>query len=166
MDFKQHGAGMKTLWTLEEACAQQKKWNKEGLRIVFTNGCFDLLHPGHIAYLQDAQDLGDVLILGLNDDASIQRLKGASRPINPLHDRACMLSALRSVDMVVAFSEDTPLKLITNLMPDILVKGGDYTVDNIVGAKEVLSAGGEVRVISFLEGYSSTRLIQRIQASA
>jgi len=157
---------MKTLWTLEEASKQQKKWKKEGLRIVFTNGCFDLLHPGHIAYLQDAQDLGDALILGLNDDASIQRLKGASRPINPLHDRACMLSALRSVDMVVAFSEDTPLKLITNLMPDILVKGGDYTVDSIVGAKEVLSAGGEVKVISFLEGYSSTRLIQRIQASA
>ncbi|MDQ6994344.1 MAG: D-glycero-beta-D-manno-heptose 1-phosphate adenylyltransferase [Mariprofundaceae bacterium] len=154
---------MKALWSLEAACKQRRLWKKDGQRVVFTNGCFDLLHPGHITYLQDAQHLGDVLIVGLNDDASIQRLKGSSRPINPLHDRACMLSALRSVDRVVAFSEDTPLKLITHLMPDILVKGGDYTVDSIVGAKEVMQSGGEVRVIPFLEGYSSTRLIQRIQ---
>jgi len=154
---------MKILHSLERACEQRCIWKKEGKRVVFTNGCFDLLHPGHITYLQDARNLGDVLILGLNDDASIQRLKGASRPINPLHDRARMLSALRSVAMVVAFSEDTPLNLITALMPDVLVKGGDYTVDSIVGAKEVMQSGGHVQVIPFLEGYSSTGLIQRIQ---
>ncbi|MDQ6953067.1 MAG: D-glycero-beta-D-manno-heptose 1-phosphate adenylyltransferase [Mariprofundaceae bacterium] len=154
---------MKALWSLSKACKQRNIWKEEGLRIVFTNGCFDLLHPGHITYLQDAKNLGDILILGLNDDASIQRLKGAYRPINPLHDRAAMLAALRSVDAVVAFSEDTPLNLITALMPDVLVKGGDYTVDSIVGAKEVMQSGGEVQVISFLDGYSSTRLIQRIQ---
>jgi len=155
---------MKALWSLSKACKQRNIWKEEGLRVVFTNGCFDLLHPGHITYLQDAKNLGDVLLLGLNDDASIQRLKGPSRPLNPLQDRACMLSALKSVDMVVAFSEDTPLNLITALMPDVLVKGGDYSVETIVGAEEVMQAGGHVQVIPFLEGYSSTRLIQRIQA--
>lgn len=155
---------MKALWSLSKACKQRNIWKEEGLRVVFTNGCFDLLHPGHITYLQDAKNLGDVLLLGLNDDASIQRLKGPSRPLNPLQDRACMLSALKSVDMVVAFSEDTPLNLITALMPDVLVKGGDYSVETIVGAEEVMQAGGHVQVIPFLEGYSSTGLIQRIQA--
>ncbi|MBL1353522.1 MAG: D-glycero-beta-D-manno-heptose 1-phosphate adenylyltransferase [Zetaproteobacteria bacterium] len=155
---------MKALWSLSKACKQRNIWKEEGLRVVFTNGCFDLLHPGHITYLQDAKNLGDVLLLGLNDDASIQRLKGPSRPLNPLQDRACMLWALKSVDMVVAFSEDTPLNLITALMPDVLVKGGDYSVETIVGAEEVMQAGGHVQVIPFLEGYSSTRLIQRIQA--
>ncbi len=163
--MKAYEVSLKALWHLKKACEQREAWKKEGKRVVFTNGCFDLLHPGHITYLQDAQNLGDVLILGLNDDASIQRLKGASRPINPLHDRATMLSSLRSVDVVVAFSEDTPLNLITALMPDVLVKGGDYSVDTIVGAKEVMQAGGHVQVIPFLEGYSSTRLIQRIQDS-
>jgi len=154
---------MNVLWRLDEACKQRQQWKKEGQRVVFTNGCFDLLHPGHITYLNDAKALGDVLILGLNDDASIQRLKGDTRPINPLHDRAVMLAALKSIDAVVAFSEDTPLKLITALMPDVLVKGGDYSIDTIVGAKEVMQTGGQVQVIPFLEGYSSTRLIQRIQ---
>jgi len=131
---------------------------------VFTNGCFDLLHPGHITYLQDAKALGDILIIGLNDDASICRLKGDARPINALQDRATMLAALKPVDAVVAFSEDTPIDLISALLPDILVKGGDYTIDNIVGADVVQAAGGSVTTISFLEGYSSTRLIQRIAA--
>jgi len=153
---------MKALWSLNEACEQRKQWRNEGKRVVFTNGCFDLLHPGHITYLNDAKDLGDILILGLNDDASIQRLKGDSRPINPLHDRAIMLAALKCMDAVVAFSEDTPLNLISALKPDVLVKGGDYSVDTIVGAQEILQAGGEVQVIPFLDGYSSTALIQRI----
>jgi len=157
---------MKSLFDLNEVCALRQHWKNEGKRVVFTNGCFDLLHPGHITYLQDAQALGDCLVVGLNDDASIQRLKGASRPINPLHDRAVMLAALRSVDAVVAFSEDTPLNLITALMPDLLVKGGDYSVDTIVGAREVVATGGEVKVIPFLEGYSSTRLIHRITQGA
>ncbi len=155
-----------SLVTWEQAWEQCQKYQHAGQKVVFTNGCFDLLHPGHITYLQDAKDKGDVLVVGLNDDASIQRLKGSARPINPLQDRALMLGALSSVDMVVAFSEDTPWKLITCLMPDVLVKGGDYTIDTIVGASEVMEAGGEVCVIPFLEGYSSTRLIQRIQEQA
>ena len=137
----------------------------QGKKVVFTNGCFDLLHPGHIQYLSDAKALGDVLILGLNADASISRLKGDSRPINPLQDRAVMLSGLRSVDAVVAFEEDTPQKLIAMLLPDVLVKGGDYAPDDIVGAKEVREAGGEVVVVPFLDGYSSSKLIERIKAS-
>ncbi|TLS68992.1 D-glycero-beta-D-manno-heptose 1-phosphate adenylyltransferase [Mariprofundus erugo] len=138
------------------------RWQADGRRIVFTNGCFDLLHPGHIDYLSRARALGDVLIVGLNDDDSIRRLKGESRPVNPLADRAIMLAALRSVDLVVPFSEDTPLKLISALKPDILVKGGDYEPANIVGAEVVLAAGGKVVVMPFIEGYSTTRLIRRI----
>ncbi len=150
------------LRTLEDLCQQRQIWKKQGKRVVFSNGCFDLLHPGHITYLQDAKALGDILIIGLNDDASIRRLKGESRPINALQDRAMMLEALKPVDAVVAFSEDTPLHLISTLLPDVLVKGGDYTVDNIVGADVVQAAGGHVTTISFLEGYSSTRLIRKI----
>ncbi|TLS74181.1 D-glycero-beta-D-manno-heptose 1-phosphate adenylyltransferase [Mariprofundus erugo] len=138
------------------------RWQADGRRIVFTNGCFDLLHPGHIDYLSRARALGDALIVGLNDDDSIRRLKGESRPVNPLADRAIMLAALRSVDLVVPFSEDTPLKLISALKPDILVKGGDYEPANIVGAEVVLAAGGKVVVMPFIEGYSTTRLIRRI----
>lgn len=139
-------------------------WRSRGLRIVFTNGCFDLLHPGHIDYLAEARALGDRLVIGLNDDASIRRLKGAFRPINPLHDRACMLAALRSVDMVVAFSDDTPLQLIKALKPDVLVKGGDYEPENIVGAREVRQYGGTVIIVPFKVGHSTTSLIQRIRA--
>ena len=138
-------------------------WEKDAKRVVFTNGCFDLLHPGHVRYLEDAKALGDVLIVGLNEDDSISRLKGESRPINTLKDRAHMLMGLRAVDMVVSFGEDTPLSLIQTLLPDVLVKGGDYQPDDIVGAKEVRAHGGKVVVVPFLEGYSSTRLIQRIQ---
>jgi len=150
--------------SLSEARTVVRQWKAAGKKIVFTNGCFDLLHPGHIDYLQRAAALGDRLIIGLNDDASIRRLKGSSRPINPLQDRITMLTALRAVDLVTPFSEDTPLKLITALMPDILVKGGDYQPDNIVGAAEVRQAGGEVTVIPFVEGFSTTKLLRRIQA--
>jgi len=150
------------LTPLQEACDLRSHWREQGARVVFTNGCFDLLHPGHVAYLEDARSLGDVLIIGLNDDASIQRLKGAMRPINPLQDRAAMLSALRSVDLVVSFADDTPQQLIATLLPDVLVKGGDYQPDAIVGASEVRENGGEVVVVPFLEGYSSTALIERI----
>ena len=155
---------MQGLYTLKQACEQRQLWKQQGKRLVFTNGCFDLLHPGHITYLNDAKALGDVLVVGLNDDNSIHRLKGDLRPINPLQDRAYMLVALKAVDMVVVFSEDTPLNLIQALEPDVLVKGGDYMVENIVGAQEVKSLGGEVRVIPFLEGYSSSALIERIRA--
>ena len=150
--------------TLERAREIVSGWRKQGLRIVFTNGCFDLLHPGHIDYLQKARDLGDKLIVGLNDDNSVRGLKGQIRPINPLADRARMLQALRSVDLVVPFGEATPINLITALQPDVLVKGGDYREEDIVGAREVRANGGEVVVMPFLKGYSSSALIQRIVA--
>ncbi len=149
----------------EEAVKLRQNWAEQGKKVVFTNGCFDLLHPGHIKYLNDAKALGDVLILGLNADASISRLKGKSRPINPLNDRAAMLNGLKAIDAVVAFEEDTPQKLIAKLLPDVLVKGGDYAADDIVGAKEVRDAGGEVIVVPFLGGYSSSKLIERIKSS-
>ncbi|GMR00557.1 MAG: hypothetical protein BMS9Abin18_1420 [Zetaproteobacteria bacterium] len=146
-----------------EAQKKLAEWRSQGKRIVFTNGCFDLLHPGHINYLEKARALGDVLIIGLNDDDSVRRLKGPTRPINPLPDRAIMLTALKSVDMVVAFPEDTPLELIKSLMPDVLVKGGDYEPDSIVGAKEVRESGGKVIVMPFVNGHSSSALITRIR---
>jgi len=150
---------------LKQASTQVEQWQSAGKKIVFTNGCFDLLHPGHIDYLEKAAAFGDVLIIGLNDDASIRRLKGDSRPINPLNDRMIMLQGLGAVDLVIPFSEDTPLNLITALMPDILIKGGDYEPDDIVGADEVRNAGGEVLVIPFVDGYSSSKLIERIRDS-
>lgn len=140
-----------------------EQWRESGKTIVFTNGCFDLLHPGHIDYLTKARALGDVLIVGLNDDDSIMRLKGQSRPITPLQDRQVMLTALKSVTLVVPFEEDTPLELIKTLLPDILVKGGDYEPENIVGAMEVRENGGHVSVITFVDGHSTTSLIKRIQ---
>jgi len=150
--------------SLQQAQSTVKQWKSDGKRIVFSNGCFDLLHPGHIDYLDRAASLGDKLIIGLNDDASIRRLKGNGRPINPLQDRAIMLAALRAVALVVPFSEDTPLHLIAALLPDILVKGGDYQPDDIIGAAEVRQNGGEVIVMPFIDGYSSSGLIQRIQS--
>jgi len=147
----------------ELARQQVETWKNQGKTVVFTNGCFDLLHPGHIDYLHKARGLGDVLIVGLNDDASISRLKGPTRPINPLADREIMLAALKSVDLVVPFAEDTPLKLISTLLPDLLIKGGDYEPDDIVGAKEVRANGGHVSVITFVDGHSSSSLIKRIQ---
>lgn len=146
-----------------EAAERLREWRQAGARIVFTNGCFDLLHPGHIDYLSRAAALGDRLVVGLNDDDSIRRLKGASRPINPLADRLVMLQALRSVDLVIPFSEDTPARLIDEVLPDLLVKGGDYQPDAVVGAARVREAGGEVVIMPFLRGYSSSALIQRIR---
>jgi len=151
------------LTSIAEAQKKVAAWRRNGKRIVFTNGCFDLLHPGHVHYLEAAKSLGDVLIVGINDDASVRRLKGPARPVNDLNHRACMLAALKSVDMVVPFPEDTPLNLIMALMPDVLVKGGDYTPDDIVGAREVRENGGEVVVIPFLHGHSSTDMIARIR---
>ena len=138
-------------------------WKNEGKKVVFTNGVFDLLHIGHITYLSKAAELGDKLIIGLNADSSVKRIKGDSRPINAQDSRAALLASFFFVDAVVVFGEDTPLNLITALMPDILIKGADYTIDNIVGAKEVLANGGEVETITFVEGYSSTSIIQKIR---
>jgi rfaE bifunctional protein nucleotidyltransferase chain/domain len=148
---------------LEKMKDQISAWKKEGQKVVFTNGVFDLLHIGHLTYLAKAAELGDKLILGLNSDSSVKRIKGDDRPVNDENSRAALLAALFFVDAVVLFSEDTPINVITTLMPDILVKGADYTVDNIVGAKEVIANGGEVKTINFVEGYSSTSIIQKIR---
>lgn len=134
-----------------------------GHEIVFTNGCFDLLHPGHIRYLAQARDLGDFLIIGLNSDDSVSRLKGPERPIQNEIVRGEMLAALHVVDAVVVFDEDTPLELITALKPDILVKGGDYTPETVVGADVVTEYGGRVEIIKFETGYSTTDLISKIR---
>lgn len=131
--------------------------------VVFTNGCFDLLHPGHTKYLAQAKAEGDVLLVGLNSDASVRRLKGPGRPLLAEADRATQLTSLRSVDAVTLFDEDTPLELIRALLPDVLVKGGDYDLDGIVGREVVEEEGGVVRVLPFLEGYSTTDLLDRLQ---
>ncbi len=141
---------------------QLRRWHDAGEEIVFTNGCFDILHAGHIAYLEAAAHLGDRLIIGVNDDDSVKRLKGETRPINVLSSRLYLLASLSSVDAVVPFSEDTPLALINLIRPDILVKGGDYKPEQIVGAEEVMSWGGEVKVIPFIEGFSTTKLENKI----
>jgi rfaE bifunctional protein nucleotidyltransferase chain/domain len=139
---------------------QVKGWKSEGKKIVFTNGVFDLLHLGHITYMAKAAELGDKLIIGLNSDASVKRLKGENRPVNDQSNRAALLATMYFIDAVVVFEEDTPLNLITQLMPDILVKGADYSVENIAGAKEVLANGGEVKTITLVEGHSSTNYHQ------
>ncbi|MFA4903397.1 MAG: D-glycero-beta-D-manno-heptose 1-phosphate adenylyltransferase [Desulfobaccales bacterium] len=137
----------------------------QGQKVVFTNGCFDLLHPGHVAYLEEARSQGDALIVGLNTDASVVRLnKGPGRPITPEADRGRVLAALACVDRVVLFDEDTPLALITLLQPDILVKGGDYQLHEIVGREVVEARGGKVLTLPFVAGYSTSALIKRIQS--
>ena len=140
-----------------------KLWQEDGKKVVFTNGVFDLLHIGHITYMAKAAELGDKLIIGLNADSSVKRLKGEGRPVNDQNSRALLLATFFFVDAIVVFEEDTPLNLISTLLPDILVKGADYAIENIVGAKEVIANGGEVKTINFVEGYSSTSIIQRIK---
>jgi D-beta-D-heptose 7-phosphate kinase/D-beta-D-heptose 1-phosphate adenosyltransferase len=135
---------------------------RRGKTIVFTNGCFDLLHVGHVKYLQQARRLGDILVLGLNSDASIRRLKGANRPLINEHERAHILAALSCIDYVVLFDEDTPLELIDMLRPDILVKGGDYTPETVVGREAVERYGGRVELIDLVDGRSTTNIIERI----
>ena len=132
-------------------------------KIVFTNGCFDLLHVGHIRYLAQAKRLGDFLIIGLNSDSSVKELKGENRPINSFEDRATLLSAIESVDLVIMFNEQTPENLIKDIVPDILVKGGDYNIEDIVGYQTVMQNGGQVKTLSFYEGYSSTNYINKIK---
>jgi D-glycero-beta-D-manno-heptose 1-phosphate adenylyltransferase len=151
-----------TLSDLEKRLAQ---WRLLGKTIVFTNGCFDILHAGHIASLTEAAKHGDLLIVGLNADSSIQGLKGTNRPINDEYSRALVLASLAIVDAVVLFSEPTPHELILAIQPDVLVKGGDYKVEDIVGAKEVMSWGGKVIINPILEGFSTSSIIKKIQNS-
>jgi len=149
----------------EAAARWARDLQGRGQKVVFTNGCFDLLHPGHLRYLEEARSLGDALIIGVNTDLSVTRLgKGLGRPLTPEADRARVLAACACVDRVVLFAEDTPLALITLLTPDILVKGGDYQLDEIVGREVVLARGGRVVALPFVPGYSTTRLIDRIRS--
>lgn len=139
-----------------------KQAQVSGQKVVMTNGCFDILHPGHVAYLKEAASLGDRLIVAVNNDDSVKRLKGEERPINPLLHRMTMLSALESVDWVVAFEEDTPERLINACLPDVLVKGGDYQIHEIAGGDAVMEHGGEVKVLRFLDGHSTSSIIEKI----
>lgn len=150
---------------VEDRVADICRRKERGERIVFTNGCFDILHAGHLLYLREAKKMGDILVVGLNSDYSVKQLKGNKRPINQLMDREMMLSALSFVDYVIPFEEDTPIKLIEMIVPDILVKGGDYKPENIVGAEIVLRNGGQVKVIPFLEGHSTSEIIKKCRKS-
>ena len=138
-----------------------KKWKNEGKKIVFTNGCFDIIHAGHVDYLEKAKSLGDVLIVGLNSDESVRRIKGKDRPVNIQEHRKRVLEALKPVDLVVVFDEDTPERLIKQIKPDVLVKGGDWSIENIVGADFVRSYGGKVFTIDFVYDVSTTKIIEK-----
>jgi D-glycero-beta-D-manno-heptose 1-phosphate adenylyltransferase len=148
---------------LSEATGKVKEWQHAGNRVVFTNGCFDLIHLGHVDYLEKARRLGDKLVIGLNTDDSVSRFKGPERPLQDQISRARILAAMQFVDLVVFFNEDTPLNLISELIPDILVKGSDYLADNIVGADVVKKNGGVVKTIDFVPGYSTTRIVEKIK---
>lgn len=141
-----------------------EKLKLEGKTVVFTNGCFDILHSGHVFYLREAKRQGDILILGLNSDTSVRRLKGENRPVNSEEDRATVISELKSIDYVVIFEEDTPLDLITDVVPDKLVKGGDYKPEEVVGKELVEKNGGEVVIIPFVDGKSTTNIIKKINS--
>jgi len=151
------------IFTLDGLMHQVRRWRLHNKKIVFTNGVFDILHEGHIASLSEAASFGHVLIVGVNTDASVKRLKGESRPVNNENSRALLLASLLMTDAVILFEEDTPLNLIATILPDVLVKGGDYTIDQIVGAKEVMANGGEVKIVPILEGFCTTSIIQRMK---
>ena len=152
------------IYTLPELLLQVKRWRLKSKKIVFTNGVFDIVHEGHIASICEAASHADILIIGLNADASVKRLKGESRPVNNESSRALILASMLMTDAIVIFEEDTPLNLITAIMPDVLVKGGDYTLEQIVGAKEVMANGGEVIIAPILEGFSTTSIIERMKS--
>ena len=145
-----------------EANKQVDKWKLTGLKVVFTNGCFDILHRGHVEYLTDAKACGDKLVTALNSDSSVRGLKGDFRPIQNQDDRAAILDALASVDLVVIFDEETPAEIVKTLIPDVLVKGGDYTPETIVGADTVTANGGEVKIIPFRSGQSTSIIVEKI----
>ena len=151
------------IFLLPALLEQIKLWKSENMSIAFTNGCFDILHIGHIASLSEAAAEADILIVGLNSDASTRRLKGPERPVNNEQSRALLMASLQLADAVVLFEEDTPFNLIKAILPDVLVKGGDYTVETIVGAKEVIANGGRVVINPTVQGYSTTGIIEKIQ---
>ncbi|MAX04937.1 MAG: D-glycero-beta-D-manno-heptose 1-phosphate adenylyltransferase [Flavobacteriales bacterium] len=153
------------IFYLESLKEQVTNWKKAGEKVVFTNGCFDLIHRGHIEVLAQTADLGDKLIIGLNSDVSIKKLKGESRPIIDEKSRVILLASLSFVDAIVLFSEETPLKLISNLNPDVLAKGGDYKINTIVGHEIIRKNGGEVILVPFVEGFSSSSIVDKIKNS-
>jgi len=162
LSLHERGQGGRALLGLEELKLIVAESRDRGERVIMTNGVFDVLHAGHVAYLEEAKSLGDRLIVAVNDDASVRRLKGETRPINVLEDRMLVLAGLAAVDWVVPFSGDTPAALIADVLPDVLVKGGDYKPDDIAGGKDVLQNGGEVRVLAFRDGLSSSRIIDKL----
>lgn len=155
----------KKIFTLPQLLAQLASWRVTHKTVAFTNGCFDILHEGHIASLSQAAAEADLLVVGVNSDSSTKRLKGPDRPVNQEHSRALLLASLAIVDAVVIFDEDTPLQLITAIQPDVLVKGGDYTLEQIVGSREVMARGGRVVINPIVEGFSTTGIIRQIKAS-
>ncbi|MCP2519909.1 D-glycero-beta-D-manno-heptose 1-phosphate adenylyltransferase [Candidatus Aminicenantes bacterium AC-335-A11] len=148
---------------LDELINLRKRWKQEGKKVVFTNGCFDILHLGHIKLFKFAKGLGDILIVGVNSDSSIKKIKGSKRPIFPLNERLEVLEAIEYIDYLTVFEEETPLKLITSLLPDILVKGGDWKPEQVVGGKEVEEAGGKVVIFPYVRGHSSSNIIEKIK---
>jgi D-beta-D-heptose 7-phosphate kinase/D-beta-D-heptose 1-phosphate adenosyltransferase len=155
-----------SILTLDEAILRFGREKRNGRRVVFTNGCFDLLHPGHVRSLEQARELGDALIVGLNSDAGVRQLKGAGRPVIPERERAEILAALECVDAVVIFDDATPREVISRLLPDVLVKGGDWPGDQIVGREEVEAAGGRVVSVPVVPGYSTTAILKKIREEA
>lgn len=149
----------------QKAISQVEAWKKAGLKVVFTNGCFDILHLGHVDYLEKASKLGDKLVVGLNTDASVSRIKGPTRPITDQVSRSRVMAALAFVDLVVFFDNETPLKLISQLIPSVLVKGNDYLAENIVGAKLVKENNGEVKTIELVNGYSTSAIVNKIKTT-
>ncbi|MBP7306713.1 MAG: D-glycero-beta-D-manno-heptose 1-phosphate adenylyltransferase [Saprospiraceae bacterium] len=148
--------------SLEDAVSMVKTWQQSGFNVVFTNGVFDVLHVGHLRYLNASKALGDKLIIALNSDESVKKLKGDNRPINTLADRMELIAGFEPVDLVISFEEETPFNVINALIPDVITKGGDYTPDTVVGADIVTENGGEVIIINFEEGYSSTSIIEKL----
>lgn len=153
------------IFSLNDLKNQVNAWKQSGEEVVFTNGCFDIIHRGHIEVLAQTADLGDRLIIGLNSDTSIQKLKGEDRPIIDEQARSILLAALNFVDAVILFPEDTPINLISTLLPDVLAKGGDYEIETIVGQEIVQNNGGKVKLVPFVDGFSSTTIIEKIKNS-
>ena len=162
-EIEPHFTGEDLVFSLKEAKKHSVMLRKNGKKVVFTNGCFDILHAGHVHYLEQAKELGDELVVGLNSDSSVKTLKGPSRPINNLEQRAKVLSSLKCVDRIVSFADETPIKLIKEIKPDVLVKGGDYKVKDVVGHKEIKSWGGEVKIIPLVPGLSTTNIIKKLK---
>ncbi len=161
--MKSHQAIPNKIYEMDRLVRQVNAWRLLGKKIVFTNGVFDIIHKGHIASLTEAASYGDILIVAINTDTSVKKLKGNTRPINDEQARALVLASLLQTDAIVIFEEDTPLKVIQQLLPAVLVKGGDYTIDKIVGAKEVLENGGEVKIANMVDGVSTTGIIEKMR---